>query len=60
MEEALSLKNTDVRIFGKPITKDHRRMAVALTYGDAEDGSDINVLRDRAKAAAAKIKVVQK
>ena len=60
VEEALSLKNTDVRIFGKPITKDHRRMAVALTYGDAEDGSDINVLRDRAKAAAAKIKVVQK
>ena len=60
VENALALKNTDVRIFGKPITKDHRRMAVALTYGDAEDGTDITVLRDRAKQAAAMIKVVKK
>ncbi len=60
VEKALELKNTEVRIFGKPVTRSHRRMCVALTYADKEDGTDINVLRDRAKLAASMIKVVKK
>lgn len=57
VEDALSLKNTDIRIFGKPITRKNRRMAVALTYSDGNE--DIQSLRDRAVKAAGMIKVVE-
>ena len=49
VEEALSEKGIDVRIFGKPTTRPFRRMAVALASGT-------NAL-ERARAAAAKIAV---
>ncbi len=55
VEEALTFPNTYVRIFGKPTTRAKRRMAVAVTYDAPE--TDLNILRDRAKAAAAKVKV---
>jgi phosphoribosylglycinamide formyltransferase 2 len=49
VEDALADKGIDVRIFGKPTTRPHRRMAVALASGpDA---------LARARAAAAKISV---
>ncbi len=55
VEEALLFPNTYVRIFGKPSTRVKRRMAVVVTYDAPE--TDLNILRDRAKAAAAKVKV---
>ena len=49
VEDALGDKDLDVRIFGKPTTRPHRRMAVALASGpDA---------LARARAAATKISV---
>ena len=58
VEEALSLKNTDIRIFSKPFTRKNRRMAVALTYSDKEE-EDIQTLRDRAIKAANLVKVIE-
>jgi len=53
LEEAAKFKNTDFKIFGKPITRPYRRMAVALAYGN-EDVAD---LVSKAKEVAAKIKI---
>lgn len=50
IEQALSFTNSDIRIFGKPITRTYRRMGVALTW-DKED-SDIHALRSKAKEIA--------
>lgn len=50
IEQALSFTNSDIRIFGKPITRKYRRMGVALTW-DKED-SDIHALRSKAKEIA--------
>ena len=50
VEKVLEQTNMDVRIFGKPGTRPYRRMAVALAYGTV--GTDINVLRQKAKAGA--------
>lgn len=47
IDNALKFKNSDIRIFGKPNAKIHRRMGVALTWGETD--SDINALRKRAK-----------
>jgi phosphoribosylglycinamide formyltransferase 2 len=54
-EEVLKEKNTYLRIFGKPYTKLNRRMGVTLCY--APLGSDMDALRDKCKAAAAKVEV---
>lgn len=56
IEKAMSETRTDVRVFGKPATRVHRRMAVALAYD--EIGCDIDALRDKAKRAAKCIKVL--
>lgn len=48
-------ENTDVRIFGKPTTRLNRRMGVVLVSGSL--GSDINVLRDKAKRIASYVEV---
>jgi len=50
IEKALSEKNTDLRIFGKPSTRPYRRMGVALAYDDPT--ADMNWIRKKAKAAA--------
>ena len=55
VDEALKTPRTDVRIFGKPSSRPNRRMGVIVTYDDVN--IDINQLRERAKFAAAKIKV---
>lgn len=53
--EALSEPAVDVRLFGKPNTRPYRRMAVALSSGPVEDGTDKP--RAAANAAASKIAV---
>lgn len=55
LEDALKEKNSDVKIFGKPVTRKYRRMGVALTFGDENENMD--TLRERAKTIASKIKV---
>lgn len=52
LEKALSVKQTDVRIFGKPDTRKYRRMGVALARGKNTDEA-----RKKARAAAAKIRI---
>ena len=47
--------NSDLRVFGKPAVRPHRRMAVAVTHG--APGDDVTELVTRAKAIAAKIQV---
>lgn len=46
VDKALSVPNTQVRIFGKPVTKTGRRMAVALSSADS-----VEMARVRAKQA---------
>ena len=52
-EKLANFENTDFKIFGKPTTRKHRRMAVTLAHG-AEDTAD---LVEKAKKVAFKIKV---
>ncbi|MBP1995264.1 formate-dependent phosphoribosylglycinamide formyltransferase [Paenibacillus eucommiae] len=47
LEEALAVPFTQVRVFGKPVTKKGRRMAVALSSADT-----VEEARQRAKQAA--------
>jgi phosphoribosylglycinamide formyltransferase 2 len=56
VESVLGTSNTDVRIFGKPTIRLHRRMGVVLCY-DKPD-SDIEKIRKQAMGLAAKVKVV--
>lgn len=53
VDEALRVPGTDLRLFGKPVAFQRRRMGVALA-----EGKDIDEARQRAKAAAAKVKPV--
>ena len=55
MEDAVVEADTDIRIFGKPYTKVNRRMGVVVC--NAPNGSDMDALRDKCKAAAAKVEV---
>ena len=54
-EDVCRQPDTYLRIFGKPYTKLNRRMGVVLCY--APNGSDLDALRDRCKAAAARVEV---
>lgn len=53
LNEALAIPRTQVRVFGKPLCKPGRRMAVALSAAETIDEA-----RSRAKAAANLLKVV--
>ena len=53
LEKAASYTEADFRVFGKPTTRPFRRMAVALTYGNASTAE----LVEKAKAMAAEITV---
>ena len=53
LEEAAKFRNTDFKVFGKPIIRPYRRMAVALAYGNKE----VTELVAKAKKVASKIKV---
>lgn len=48
---------TDVRIFGKPSARVNRRMGVVTGYAPLD--GDLEALRERVKAAAAQIKVLE-
>jgi phosphoribosylglycinamide formyltransferase 2 len=52
LEEALSLPNTQVRVFGKPETKKGRRMAVALS-----SAGDVDQAREVATQAAQSLRI---
>lgn len=52
MENALAIPGTDMRIFGKPEVKGHRRMGVILATADTVDEAC-----DKAERAAAEIKI---
>ncbi len=55
LEKAMNHPQSDVRIFGKPVTRPYRRMAVALTYDKL--GTDVNKVKEKAMSIAAEIKV---
>ena len=52
LSEALKVKNSEIRIFGKPATRKYRRMGVALSNGKTTDAA-----RKNARLAAAKVKL---
>ena len=51
IEEALSVRGVDIRLFGKPESFVKRRMGVALAHAD-----DVDVARSKARQAAGSIK----
>jgi len=55
LEKAMNHTQTDVRIFGKPVTRPYRRMAVVLTYD--KPGSDVDAVKQRAIVIAKMIQV---
>ena len=58
LEEAAQFKQTDFKIFGKPLLRRYRRMGVALSYGAL--GSSTDQLRQQAKQVADCIVVSEK
>lgn len=52
IEEALAIPGTDMRIFGKPEVKGHRRMGVMLA-----EGASVQEACDKVDLAASKIKI---
>jgi phosphoribosylglycinamide formyltransferase 2 len=56
LENAMNQPKSDVRIFGKPITRPYRRMAVALTYDKV--GSNVNIVKERAIEIAKMVNVL--
>ena len=50
--EALAVPESDLRLFGKPVSYVKRRMGVALTRADTVDEA-----RDRARDAARRVRV---
>ncbi len=55
LEKAAAFPKSDFRIFGKPVTRLHRRMGIGLAYD--EPGTSINEVRKRAKSVADSIHV---
>ncbi len=55
LENAMNNKLSDLRIFGKPVTRPYRRMAVALTYDKV--GSNVEAIKKRAIEIAKMVKV---
>ncbi|MGQ3014705.1 MAG: formate-dependent phosphoribosylglycinamide formyltransferase [Flavobacteriales bacterium] len=55
VEAVLEKVRTDIRLFGKPLTRPYRRMGVVLAYDKLD--TDMNALRDKAKTLAAGVEV---
>ena len=53
VDEALAIPGTDIRLFGKPVAFERRRMGVALA-----EGRDVDEARKKAKEAAGRVKTV--
>lgn len=58
LSKALEIKNSDIRIFGKPSMRLHRRMGVALTWGKI--GTDTGALRKAATDISGNIKITER
>lgn len=56
LEKAMDHPQSDIRIFGKPLTRPYRRMAVALAY-DAL-GADVDAVKQKAIAIAKEVTVI--
>ncbi|MCD6069384.1 MAG: phosphoribosylglycinamide formyltransferase 2 [Bacteroidetes bacterium] len=56
IEKVLTNKNTDIRIFNKPVTRKYRRMGVVLTWDQPE--SDVQIVKQKAIERAALVKIV--
>lgn len=54
--EALAEPKSDIRLFGKPVTRPYRRMAVALAFDKL--GSDVGTLVEKAKRIAGKVQII--
>jgi phosphoribosylglycinamide formyltransferase 2 len=52
LDKALSVPGSQLRLFGKPVSYEKRRMGVAIAYGD-----DITQARERARTCASHVKV---
>ncbi|HLC82290.1 MAG TPA: formate-dependent phosphoribosylglycinamide formyltransferase [Bacteroidia bacterium] len=55
LDKAMNHSQSDIRIFGKPVTRPYRRMAVALAYDKV--GSDVNKVKERAMGIAKEVTV---
>ena len=53
VDEALAIPGTDIRLFGKPVAFERRRMGVALA-----EGRDVDEARKKAKEAAGRVRPV--
>ncbi len=53
LSNALKIKGAEIRLFGKPTTRPHRRMGIALARGKTADEA-----RKKARAAASKVKII--
>jgi len=58
LEKAMAHQQSDIRIFGKPITRPYRRMAVALAYDTI--GSDVDIVKQKAIDIAKEITVTSR
>ena len=60
--DAIAEGDTDIRIFGKPVTRQYRRMGVALAWQRLDSSEvleeHITEVRERAKRAASKVRIV--
>jgi phosphoribosylglycinamide formyltransferase 2 len=55
IEEVLTEKNTDIRLFNKPSTRPYRRMGVVLTYGKTD--ADVDEIKNKAVSLSKKINI---
>ena len=55
IEDVLAQPNSDIKVFGKQVTRPYRRMAVALSYDKL--GCDMNALIEKTKEVAKRVKV---
>ena len=58
VDKALRVRQTELRLFGKPEAFERRRMGVALAYGGDGMTNNANDARQRAKHAAALVKPI--
>jgi len=56
LETAAGYPKSDLRLFGKPSTRQYRRMGVVLAYDQLD--SNMDAIRERAKEIASKVQVV--
>ncbi|GAB5527636.1 MAG: formate-dependent phosphoribosylglycinamide formyltransferase [Roseivirga sp.] len=55
LDEVKKIPQTELRIFGKPLTRPYRRMGVALAHGNLND--DMEEIRARARQVADRVQV---